>query len=102
MAPQKSASGLLRNASGGLMESRMGSISRDATASRKKLIDEGLQSLLGNLMKDLTVSILPPTSPQCCVAMMLMWTIKVELCRAPSAGRLKILEGHTDALSCRG
>jgi hypothetical protein len=61
MAPVKVAPGLLRNASGGLMESRMGSISRDATASRRKLIDEGLQSLLSNLMKDLTVSI--PTIP---------------------------------------
>ncbi len=55
------------------MESRMGSISRDATASRKKLIDEGLQSLLGNLMKDLTVS--SPILPMPCTVLLspIMW-----------------------------
>ena len=47
--------GLLRDASGHLVESRMGSLSRDLRGSRRKLIDEGLQSLLADLLKDLTV-----------------------------------------------
>lgn len=47
--------GLLRNASGLLVESRMGNLSRDLSASRRKLIDEGLQSLLSDLLKDLKV-----------------------------------------------
>ena len=47
--------GLLRDASGHLVESRMGSLSRDQTASRRKLIDEGLHNLLADLLKDLAV-----------------------------------------------
>lgn len=50
--------GLMRDASGHLIESRVGSMSRDLTASRRKLIDEGLQSLLADLLKDLTVILL--------------------------------------------
>ena len=48
--------GLVRNASGVLTESRMGNFSRDLSASRRKLIDEGLHSLLADLIRDLKVS----------------------------------------------
>lgn len=52
-----SGAGLLRDASGHLVESRMSSLSRDQTASRRKLIDEGLHNLLADLLKDLAVSL---------------------------------------------
>ena len=51
-----SGAGLLRDASGHLVESRMSSLSRDQTASRRKLIDEGLHNLLADLLKDLAVA----------------------------------------------
>ena len=52
---KSSRAGLMRDATGHLVESRVGSMSRDLTASRRKLIDQGLQNLLADLMRDLTV-----------------------------------------------
>ena len=57
---QKQIAGPPRNLSGTLTptsSSLQSSLSRDLTASRKKLIDQGLHSLLVNIVTDLKVTL---------------------------------------------
>lgn len=46
---------LHRNYTGQVEASQMGSLSKDITASRKKLIDQGVTSLIASLITDLKV-----------------------------------------------
>ena len=47
---------LHRNHSGQVEAGQMGSLAKDLTASRKKLIDQGIMSLIASLIADLKVT----------------------------------------------